>query len=61
MDADIVVFDAATVMDNATYAEPHQYSTGFKYVLVNGVPVVEEGKHNGARPGKALYGPGYRQ
>ena len=58
MIADIVVFDAGSVIDKATYAEPHQYSEGFKYVLVNGIPVVEEGKHTGARPGKLLYGAG---
>jgi N-acyl-D-amino-acid deacylase len=58
MAADIVVFDAATVKDKSTYADPHQYSEGFKYVLVNGQVVVEDGKHNGTRPGVVLYGPG---
>jgi N-acyl-D-amino-acid deacylase len=52
--ADIVVFDPATVQDNATYKDPHHYSTGFKYVLVNGVAVVEDDKHTGAKPGMAL-------
>ncbi len=61
MDADIVVFDAATVIDHSTYESPHQYSTGFQYVIVNGVPVVVEGNHNGNRPGKAVYGPGHQQ
>ncbi|MFN7141781.1 MAG: N-acyl-D-amino-acid deacylase family protein, partial [Limisphaerales bacterium] len=52
--ADIVVFDPETVKDNATYDDPHHYSTGFKYVLVNGVIVVENDKHTEARPGKAI-------
>jgi N-acyl-D-amino-acid deacylase len=52
--ADIVVFDPATVQDNATYKDPHHYSTGFKYVLVNGVAVIEDDKHTGAKPGMAL-------
>jgi N-acyl-D-amino-acid deacylase len=52
--ADIVVFDPATVIDHATYKDPHHYSTGFKYVFVNGVAVVENDQHTGARPGMAL-------
>ncbi len=56
--ADIVVFDEKTVQDLSTYDKPHAYSTGFKYVIVNGVLTVDEGKHNGARAGVALYGPG---
>jgi len=59
--ADIVVFDPATVGDAATFAEPHQYSRGIHYVLVNGVLVVAAGKLTGARPGKILYGPGVRR
>lgn len=61
MAADIVVFDAETVMDKSTYAEPHQYSVGFKYVVVNGRLVVDEGKHTGTRSGMVLYGPGKKQ
>lgn len=61
MAADIVVFDAATVQDRATYADPHQYSQGMHYVLVNGQLVVAEGQHTGARPGQVLYGPGRAQ
>ena len=57
--ADIVVFDPATVSDHATYDNPNQFSTGMDYVLVNGVPVVDDGKLTGALPGKVLYGPGY--
>jgi len=52
--ADLVVFDPATVTDHATFNDPHHYATGFKYVLVNGVTVVEEDRHNGARPGQTL-------
>jgi N-acyl-D-amino-acid deacylase len=52
--ADIVVFDADKVQDMSTYDKPHQYSTGFAYVLVNGKLTVEEGKHNGTRSGATL-------
>ena len=52
--ADLVVFDPETVIDNATWEEPHQYPTGIPYVFVNGVPIVGKGKHTGARPGKVL-------
>jgi N-acyl-D-amino-acid deacylase len=58
MAADIVVFDAAAVTDKATYADPHQYSEGFRFVVVNGQVVVDNGQHTGARPGTVLYGPG---
>lgn len=52
--ADIVMFDAGKVQDLSTYDNPHQYTTGFKYVLVNGQLTVEEGKHNGTRAGITL-------
>lgn len=52
--ADIVVFDEATVKDLSTFEQPHQYSTGFQYVLVNGVITVDKGIHNGSRNGKQL-------
>jgi N-acyl-D-amino-acid deacylase len=58
--ADLVVFDAATVTDKATFAQPNQLSVGMDYVLVNGVPVIAGGKATGARPGKVLRGPGAR-
>jgi N-acyl-D-amino-acid deacylase len=58
MAADIVVFDEKEVNDRATFLQPHQYSAGFRYVMVNGELVVEQGKHTGARSGQALFGPG---
>lgn len=60
MAADIVIFDAATVKDHSTFEQPHQYSTGFQFVIVNGQVVVEDGTHNGTRSGKALKGPGFQ-
>lgn len=52
--ADLVMFDPERVQDKATFQQPHQYSEGFDLVLVNGAPVVEEGKVTGARPGRIL-------
>ncbi|WP_405235085.1 N-acyl-D-amino-acid deacylase family protein [Lentisalinibacter orientalis] len=57
--ADVVVFDPATIQDHATFAEPHQYSTGVDHVIVNGVPVLLDGEHTGATPGRFVKGPGY--
>jgi dihydroorotase/N-acyl-D-amino-acid deacylase len=59
MAADVVVFDPATITDKATFENPNQLSVGMDYVLVNGVPVIAEGKMTGALPGKVLHGPGY--
>jgi N-acyl-D-amino-acid deacylase len=56
--ADIVVFDPAQVRDRATFAKPNQLSEGMRWVLVNGVPVIADGKATGALPGKVLRGPG---
>ena len=56
--ADIVVFDPANVRDLATFAKPNQLSEGMRWVLVNGVPVIAQGKATGALPGKVLRGPG---
>jgi N-acyl-D-amino-acid deacylase len=58
MAADIVIFDENEVKDVSTYEQPHAYSKGFHYVIVNGVLTVDNEKHDGARAGKALYGPG---
>jgi N-acyl-D-amino-acid deacylase len=58
--ADVVVFDAATVRDLATFDNPNQLSEGMEYVLVNGAPVIEQGKMTGTLPGKVLRGPGYQ-
>lgn len=52
--ADVVVFDAARVKDEATFVDPHRYPVGIRDVIVNGVPVVEAGAHTGARPGRGL-------
>jgi len=60
MYADVVVFDPATVADRATYEQPKQLSVGVRDVWVNGVQVLQDGKHTGATPGRALRGPGYR-
>jgi N-acyl-D-amino-acid deacylase len=54
--ADVVVFDPATIQDHATYAEPHQYSTGVAHVIVNGVPALENGEPTEARPGRIVRG-----
>ncbi len=59
--ADVVVFDPEKVRDLATFENPNQLSEGMRYVLVNGVPVVDDGKMTSALPGKVLRGPGYRQ
>ncbi|HEY3741216.1 MAG TPA: M15 family metallopeptidase [Bryobacteraceae bacterium] len=57
--ADIVIFDANTIADRATYEKPHQISAGIEYVFVNGVLVVHDGVHTGAKPGQIVRGPGY--
>jgi N-acyl-D-aspartate/D-glutamate deacylase len=58
MFADVVVFDPSTITDHATFEKPHQYATGVKHVFVNGVQVIKNGEHTGAKPGRALWGPG---
>ena len=57
--ADIMIFDPNTIIDKATYEQPHQLSVGMKHVLVNGVAVVSDGKVTGAKPGRVVRGPGY--
>lgn len=58
MAADIVIFDPEKVKDISTFAKPHAYSEGFRYVLVNGKLVVAQEKHIGERSGANLFGPG---
>jgi dihydroorotase/N-acyl-D-amino-acid deacylase len=60
MMADITIFDPAAIHDVATFEDPIHYSFGVKHVLVNGRPVVADGKITSERPGHALRGPGYR-
>jgi N-acyl-D-amino-acid deacylase len=58
--ADIVIFDPATISDRATFEKPHAYAQGFSYVIVNGGVVIENGKHTGKRSGMVIRGRGYR-
>jgi N-acyl-D-amino-acid deacylase len=58
--ADVVVFDAATIADRSTFSSPNELATGMRWVLVNGVPVIVDGKMTGAKPGQVLRGPGYK-
>jgi N-acyl-D-amino-acid deacylase len=58
MFADVVVFDPGTIADRATFDKPHQYAVGMKDVFVNGIQVLKDGEHTGAKPGRALAGPG---
>jgi dihydroorotase/N-acyl-D-amino-acid deacylase len=60
MKADIAVWDAATIADTATFAQPHQYAAGVHTVVVNGQIVFERGAMTPARPGRVLYGPAHR-
>lgn len=57
--ADVIVFNPDTVIDNATYTDPHHLSTGIRDVWVNGTRVLDNGEHNGALPGERVNGPGY--
>jgi N-acyl-D-aspartate/D-glutamate deacylase len=59
MFADVIVFDPDTVIDRATYTDPHHLSEGIRDVFVSGTAVVRDGVHTGARPGMRLNGPGY--
>jgi N-acyl-D-amino-acid deacylase len=56
--ADVVAFDPAAIADRATFDRPHQYAVGMRHVVVNGVPVLRDGEHTGATPGRALKGRG---
>ncbi|HET6278499.1 MAG TPA: amidohydrolase family protein, partial [Candidatus Polarisedimenticolia bacterium] len=57
--ADIVAFDPETIRDHATFTEPHQYATGVVHLFVNGVQVLKDGEHTGAKPGRVVRGPGW--
>ena len=56
---DVVVFDPATIRDNATYAKPQQLASGVDDVFINGVQVLKDGSHTGAKPGRFVHGPGW--
>jgi N-acyl-D-amino-acid deacylase len=58
MFADVAIFDPATIADRATFEKPHQYAVGMRHVFVNGAHVLADGEHTGAKPGRALWGPG---
>jgi N-acyl-D-amino-acid deacylase len=60
MYADVVVFDPETIGDRATFEDPHRLSVGVEHVFVNGRAVLRDGLHTGARPGRAVRGPGWR-
>jgi N-acyl-D-amino-acid deacylase len=53
-------WNPATIQDHATFWNPHQYSTGVEHVFVNGVQVLRNGEHTGAKPGRVVRGPGWR-
>ena len=57
--ADVVIFDPETIIDHATFENPHQYATGVSHVIVNGEVVVKDGVHQGNTPGRVLFGQGY--
>jgi N-acyl-D-amino-acid deacylase len=59
--ADIVVFDPRAIQDHATFENPHQYSSGVRHVFVNGVQVLKDGEHTGAKPGQVVHGPGWKK
>lgn len=59
--ADLAIFDPSTIQDHATFAEPHQLSTGMVHVFVNGEQVLKDGEHTGATPGQVVRGPGYKE
>jgi len=59
--ADVAVFDPAAIQDHATFDQPMQYATGMSHVFVNGVQVLKDGEHTGAKPGRVVRGPGYRK
>ena len=58
--ADVAIFNPETIQDHATFVEPHQLSTGMIHVFVNGEQVLKDGVHTGAKPGRVVRGPGYK-
>ena len=58
--ADVVIFDAKKIKDNATFEKPHQYATGMQHVFVNGTQVLKNSEHTGAFPGRVVRGPGWK-
>ena len=58
--ADLAIFNPETIQDHATFAKPHQFSTGMEHVFVNGVQVLKDGEHTGKLPGQVVRGPGYK-
>jgi N-acyl-D-amino-acid deacylase len=59
--ADLAIFDPATITDHATFETPQRYATGMRHVLVNGIPVLRDGEHTGATPGRFVRGPGWNR
>ncbi|HUW92946.1 MAG TPA: D-aminoacylase [Bacteroidales bacterium] len=59
--ADLAIFDPGKVQDHSTFDNPHQYSTGMVHVFVNGIQVLKDGDHTGAKPGRVVRGPGWKQ
>ena len=59
--ADIVIFDPAKIIDTATFEHPHRYAIGVQHVFVNGVQVLRDGEHTGAKPGQVVRGPGWKE
>jgi len=57
--ADLAIFDPETIRDNATFEKPQQYASGMVHVFVNGVQVLKDGEHTGAKPGRVVRGPGW--
>lgn len=59
--ADLAIFDPDKIEDHGTYEQPHQYATGMEHVFVNGIQVLSHGNHTGAKPGRAIRGPGWKK
>jgi N-acyl-D-amino-acid deacylase len=59
--ADVLMFDQEKIQDHATFENPHQFATGMMHVVVNGIVVLENGEHTGAKPGRVVRGPGWKE